>query len=152
MRRALRAILLAACLAGGCNAGTIEISSAPMAGLIGGVAWSFGTAETNALLSRSDQLWIDVYQEALAPCTGAGASVSSNRLILNAPTQAGDYLLGSGVRVTFYVPMTGNNYVATQGRMVIDQVTDTMLSGGANLRYDDSNDVDGQFQATICPP
>jgi hypothetical protein len=156
MSRAVRTILLAACLGSGCSIGPIEVSSAPMAGVIGGVAWSFGTAETNAFLSMaastSDQFFATAYQEALAPCTGAGDQVLSNRLLMKIPKETGDYLLGDGLNETFYVQSTANNYVATQGRIIITQVTDTMLSGRAHFLYDGNNEVDGQFQATICPP
>jgi hypothetical protein len=154
MRQALRAIVLAACLAAGCSIGPIDISSAPMAGLIGGTSWSLGTAETNAILSRSssDQFVAFAYAEAVAPCTNAGSHLLSNRLILNVPRSPGDYLLGSGLNETFFVQSTGFNYLATQGRIVVNQVTDTMLSGAAHFRFDGNNDVDGQFQIQICPP
>ena len=142
---------LAVGLAVGCG-GSIEISNAPMSGFIGGTAWSFGSAETNAFLSSSDQFFVDAYAEAVTPCTGAGSAVQGNRLIMNVPRQTGDYLLGSGLNETFYVQSTGFNYVATQGRIVVNQVTDTMLSGAGHFIFDADNDVNGQFQAQICPP
>jgi len=149
------AIGLAAGLAGGLVAGCtgpIEISDAPMSGRIGGVPWSLGSAETNDFLSSSDQFFIDAYAEVVAPCTGAGNQVRSNRLILNVPRETGNYLLGSGLNETFFVQDTGSNYIATQGRIVVSQVTDTLLSGGGHFFFNGDNVVDGQFQAQICPP
>ena len=145
------AILLVGGLAAGCG-GSIEISDAPMSGVIGGMAWNFGSAETNGFLSSSDQFFVQAYGEVVAPCTGAGNDVRTNRLILNVPRQAGNYLLGSGLNETFFVQMTGFNYIATDGRIVVSQVTDTMLSGGGHFIFDGNNEVDGQFQAQICPP
>ena len=142
---------LAAGLAAGC-AGPIEISDAPMSGRIGGVPWTLGSAETNGFLSASDQFFIDAYAEVVAPCTGAGSQVRSNRLILNVPRETGNYLLGGGLNETFFVQGTGANYIATQGRIIVNQVTDTMLSAGAHFMFDGDNVVDGQFQAQICPP
>ena len=46
----------------------------------------------------------------------------------------------------------GVNYVATYGRIVVNQVTATMVSAGAHFLFDGNNVVDGQFQAQICPP
>jgi hypothetical protein len=151
MRQPVRAIVLASCLAGGCSIGPIEISNAPLSGVIGGVAWSLGSAETNAFLSMSDHFNVVAYPQAIAPCTNAAGTVQGNWLILNVPKQTGDYLLGSGINGTFYVQSSNANFIATQGRVVINQVTDTMLSGGMNIQLDGNNDVDGQFSATICP-
>jgi hypothetical protein len=146
----VRAVLLAAGLASGCG-GTIEISDAPMSGVIGGVPWSFGSAETNTL-SSSDQFVVSAFAEVVAPCTGAGNDVRSNLLFLNVPSETGNYLLGGGLSVTFFVQSTGDNFVATNGRIVVSQVTDTMLSGGGHFFYNGDNEVNGQFQAQICPP
>jgi hypothetical protein len=143
---------LAGGLAAGCGGGAIEISDAPMSGRIGGVPWSLGSAETSGFLSSADQFFVEAYAEVVAPCTGAGSQVRSNRLLLKVPRETGNYLLGSGLNDTFFVQDTSANYVATQGRIVVNQVTDTMLSGGAHIMFDSNNEVDGQFQAQICPP
>ena len=34
----------------------------------------------------------------------------------------------------------------------IDSVTATTITGGLNITYNGDNTVNGQFQATICPP
>jgi len=147
----VRATLLALGFAAGCG-GSLQISDAPMSGKIGGVPWSFGSAESIAFLSSSDQFFVEAYAEVVAPCTGAGNGLSSNRMILNVPRSTGDYLLGSGLNETFFVQSTGFNYIATNGRIVVNQVTDTMLSGAGHFIFDADNDVNGQFQAQICPP
>ena len=96
--------------------------------------------------------FIDAYAEVVAPCTGAGSQVRSNRMLLKVPRETGNYLLGEGLNETFFVQDTGSNYVATQGRIVVKQVSDTMLSAGGHFIFDGDNVVDGQFQAQICPP
>jgi hypothetical protein len=148
----MRAFLFALLLAAGCGAGPLDISDAPLSGLVGGTAWTFGSAESSAFLSMSDQFFVTAYSEAVAPCTGAGDQVQSNWLILNVPKAPGDYALGSGLNETFYVQDTGLNYVATQGRIVVHQVTATIVSAGAHFLLDGNNVVNGQFQAQICPP
>jgi hypothetical protein len=148
----MRVTLLVVLLVAGCGTGQLDISNGPLSGLIGGKAWSFGSAETNAFLSSSDQLFVEAYSEVVAPCTGAGDQVRTNRLILNVPKATGDYALGSGLNETFYVQDTGFNYIATTGRIVVNQVSATMISAGAHFLFDGNNVVDGQFQAQICPP
>jgi hypothetical protein len=130
----------------------IDIASGPLAGKIGGVAWTIGTAESNAFLSDgSDRFFVDAYTETFTPCTGAGSSLNSNRLVLNIPKTAGDYQLGLGLTETFYVPSTNFNYATTRGRIVVDAVAATMVTGGAHFQADANNFVDGQFQIALCP-
>ncbi len=152
MSDTMRAVLLAAVLAVGCSTGPLQVSSTPLSGVVGGVAWTFASAETNDFLSSSDQFFVEVYAESVAPCTGAGNQVHGNRLIMNVPRSTGDYLLGSGLNETFFVESTGFNYIATEGRVVVNKVTDTTVSAGAHFLFDGNNSVDGQFQAQICPP
>ena len=148
----MRAFLFAVLLAAGCGTGPIDISDAPLSGFIGGTAWTFGSAESTAFLSSSDQFFVAAYSEVVAPCTGAGDQVRTNWLILNVPKAPGDYALGSGLNETFYLQETGVNYYATYGRVVVNQVTATTVSAGAHFLFDGNNEVDGQFQAQICPP
>lgn len=149
----MRAILLAVLLVvAGCGVGPLDVSKAPLSGFVGGTAWTFGSAETSAFLSSSDQFFVAAYSEIVAPCTGAGDQVRSNWLLLNVPKVPGDYLLGSGLSETFYVQDGGINYYATEGRIIVNQVTATMVSAGAHFIVDGNNTVDGQFQAQICPP
>ena len=154
----MRSILLTGLLVAGCGTGPLEISSSPLSGFVGGIAWSFGSAESSGALSLSDQFFVEAYAEVVAPCTGAGDQVRTNRLILNVPKATGDYLLGSGLSETFLVQDTGTagttatNYIATQGHIVVNQVTATVVSAGAHFLFDGNNDVNGQFQAQICPP
>ncbi len=146
----MRAILLAGLLVAGCSTGPVEISNSPLSGHIGGTSWSFGSAESSAFLSTSDQFFVSAYAEVVTPC--AGNQVHTNQLILNVPRAPGDYQLGSGLTETFYVQDTMVNYFATTGRIVVNQVSATMISAGAHFLFDGNNEVDGQFQAQICPP
>ena len=149
------AVVLAAALAtgaaGACGAGTIEISMAPMSGKIGGEPWTLGTAETVTFMSNtSSQFYIDAYADTFAPCTGSGSALTGNLLLLNVPKTAGDYALSLALSQTFFVRSTNHNNVATQGRMVVDEVTATTVGGGAHFQFDNDNEVDGQFVAQIC--
>lgn len=136
----------------GCGVGgAIEISTAPMAGKMGGADWTLATAETNAALSsKSTYFFVTGYAETLVPCTSAGSAISGNLLIMNIPKATGDYALNTTLSETFYVANGSYNYVATRGRIVVDEITATTIRGGAHFQFDGDNVVDGQFAAQIC--
>lgn len=141
---------LAGCGGGsGAGGGGGAISSAPLAGKIGGQAWTFGTGESDAFLSDATTLWVDAYAGTFTPCAG-NAPLDGDRLILNLPRKTGTSRLSLDLTETFYLG-NGDNLVATSGTIVIDAVTDTTISGGVKFAYDANNSVDGQFTATICP-
>lgn len=144
--------LLSLGLAAGCSSSTVEVSTEPMAGLVGNAPWVLASAETNAFLSeRSLTFFATAYGEALTPCTGAGSASNGNRLILNIPKTAGDYLLSDSLTQTFYMTAGNTNYIATDGRMIVDEVTATAISVHAHFRFDGANEVDGRFAVTVCP-
>jgi hypothetical protein len=146
------AVLLTSSLGAACSIGPIEISSQPLSGVIGGAPWTLAGAESNAFLSKnSPTFFVTAYGESLTACTGAGSATHGNLLILNLPKIAGDYRLTESLTQTFFV-VTGNiNYVAIDGRVIVDEVTSTNVRAQAHFRFDDANEVDGQFAVTICP-
>jgi hypothetical protein len=129
----------------------VTISSQPLTGKIGGQAWSLGTAESDSFLSTSDQYWVDMYAETIAPCGSGAWATSSNRLIANLPKTAGSYNMSLALNATFCISSSNDNLVATTGRIQIDSVTPSTITGGLNITYDADNSLDGQFEATICP-
>jgi len=132
---------------GGSGGGTI--SSAPLAGKIGGTAWTFGTGESNSFLSKDATYGVDAYAGTFTPCTQS-APLDGDSLILTLPKKIGTYSLGLELIQTFYLG-NGDNLGATSGTIVIDSVTATTISGGARFAYNADNSVDGQFTATLCP-
>ena len=124
-----------------------------MSGKVGGQPWTLVSGETHAFLSMGKaQFFTTMYMESVTPCTGAGFSVTTNQLIMNIPMTPGDYNLSLDLSQTFVVDPGGSdqNDIAISGRIVVDQVTATMVSGGANIQFDADNSVSGQFQATVC--
>lgn len=129
------------------------ISSATLSGKIGGESWSFVAGETDSFLSDSDQLWADLYAEAIpTACQQGGAGGQKNHLILSVPTKTGDFPLSLSQNATFVIEgASSDNLVATQGRLVVDTLTDTAVTGKAHIIYDADNEIDGTFQLTKCP-
>lgn len=125
-------------------------SSAPLAGKIGGKAWTFVTGESNATLSDDKGFWVEAYSSTFTPCMHM-APFDGDYLILTLPKTAGTYSLGLSLTQTFYVSDGDKNLVATSGTIVIDAVTATSISGALKFSFNADNSVDGTFTAAICP-
>jgi len=130
--------------------GDVSISNQPLSGKIGGNAWTFGTGETDSSLSTTDSLFVNLYPGSFTTCAFA-APLDTDLVTLMIPTKPGSYDLSLQQNATLYVASSSNNYVATSGRLQVNSVTATTVSAGLHATYDGSNEVDGQFQATICP-
>jgi hypothetical protein len=130
------------------------ISSQPLSGRVGGQPWSLGTAETNPALSMTgDTIWAEMYPEMFDPCMGGGFP-STHYLLMSIPKTIGDYPISTTLIQTFVVeqPATTDNFGATSGRMVVREITATVIRGEARIEFDADNTVEGRFEATVCPP
>jgi hypothetical protein len=70
------------------------------------------------------------------------------------PTAPGEYDLGFGdghPNITFVQPPSTNS-VALDGKIRIDSITATEITGGLVARIDGNNDVSGTFTLEVCPP
>ena len=152
-RTAARALTLVLVLLASRCGGTIDIATTPLAGTIGGAPWTLVSAESSAFLSKdSPTFFVTAYAEAVTPCTGAASSITGNELLLNIPKIAGDYRVNQSLSQTFYLRASNLNLAATtDGRIRVDQVTGTTVSGGAHVRFDANNEVDGVFTVPLCP-
>jgi hypothetical protein len=145
-------LLVVGCGGSGDGGGSATISSQPLSGKIGGQAWMFTTGETSDALSTSEQLWVDLYADSFDACVAFGAPPNADLVTMMMPRAPGSYDVNLTLNATIYSASTATNYVATSGRLVIDSVTATTIAGGLNITYNGDNAVNGQFQATICPP
>jgi len=131
-----------------CGGSSYEISDQVMTGQIGGQSWTFATGETDAFLSDGeDDFFALLYQESFAACQTSPAA--SRYLIVSVPKQPGEYDFGPQLNMTFVIG-DATNLVATDGTIVVDQVTATTVTGGLHGVFDGDNEVDGQFTLTIC--
>ena len=130
----------------------VTITDAPLGGTVGGQAWTVARAETDAFLSEGEpDYWTDLYGSPGTACESSGLD-EGHHVILQAPRQPGEYPLSLSYNATFViVGDITDNLVATTGRVVIDEVTSSVIRGGAYLHYDADNTVNGRFEITICP-
>ena len=143
--------LLASCGGGGSGGNDVTISNQVLSGKIGGQAWSLGTAQSNPYLSSASQYFVDMYPSTFTPCGSFAAPTDVNELIVEIPNTVGSYNLSLSMNATFYVASSSDNWVATQGRIVIESISATTITGGANITYNADNAVDGKFQVAVCP-
>ena len=87
------------------------------------------------------------YPSAYTPCVDRDPT--GPYLIASIPKQPGDYDMSLSRNMTFADGL--NNLIVVNGRIVIDTVTATTVTGGLRGTYNGGNEVDGQFQLTICP-
>jgi len=140
------------CLAlGGCSITTstsTDIDPTPLSGTISGQPWSFSTGNTDGFLSEGqDDFFATFYESSFTPCSGI--EPSGPHVIISIPKAPGDYTMDLSRNMTF---VDGdNNLVAIDGRIIVDTVSTTSVTGGVHGTYDDENDVNGQFAITVCP-
>ncbi len=142
--------LAALCLAlsiAGCGTTSFDVATTPLAGTVGGQAWSFVAGQTNAFLSEGDDdFFTTMYPAAYTAC--GFSEPGGAHLIVSVPKVVGDYDMGTQRNMTFVVG--SDNKVAFDGRIIVDEVTATKVVGGLHGSFDGDNEVDGRFEVTIC--
>jgi hypothetical protein len=135
----------------GGGGGGVEIVDTPLAGTVGGAPWTFVTGDTDAFLSEGEpDYFTSLYASTFTPC--GFSPTSENHLIVQLPMAPGEYAFSlSGNNMTFAIAPS-DNLVTFNGKIVIDEVTATTVTGGLYGRYNSANEVNGRFTATICPP
>lgn len=135
---------------GACTVSTssTQIDSGPLMGAVGGQSWSFVAGSTDAFISANQNDFFAVmYPSSYSACSGV--EPTDPHLIVAVPKVVGDYPMTLDRNMTF-VDDNNNNLVATDGRIVVDSVTATQVTGGMHATYDGNNEVNGQFTLTIC--
>lgn len=126
---------------------TMDISSSNLTGSVAGQPWSFKAGNTSAFLSEGeDDYFATLYPTAFTPC---GQEPSGPHIIVAIPKSPGDYDMGFDHNMTF-VGNDSTNKVAFDGRIVVDFATSTHVVGGLHGYYDGANEVNGQFDVTVC--
>jgi hypothetical protein len=134
----------------GTGGGSATIANARLTGKVGGMSWTLAAAQTNAILSDTTKLWVDLYSEVPPGC---GSSAPGSNVILSVPKKVGTHAFTLQLNGTFVLDNANqDNLVATQGTIRVDEITDTLLRGGVAMTYDGANSISGELEAKICPP
>jgi hypothetical protein len=133
----------------GCSSSESEtIVETPLSGKVGGQPWTLQVGATNAFLSDETSFEASFYAAQYTPCVDI--EPNAPHLLVSIPRQLGDHELSQGLNITF-VTASDDNLRSVKGKITVDSVTATTITGGLVSHFDDGNDVNGQFQATICP-
>lgn len=123
-------------------------SDEPLAGVVGGAAWTFAGGDSDSFLSDADSVFAVFSGAAFAACVD---NVDGPQLLTSLPRAPGVVELGfSSQQTVTFSPESGENLAATDGAIRIDEVSDTAISGAIVAEYDDDNAVDGVFTITVC--
>lgn len=134
----------------GCGGSSVDIETTPLAGTVFGAAWTFQAGHTSAFLSDDMELFSSLYPETFTAC--GFSEPDGPHLLMGIPTAAGEYELGFGAGLTVTFAQNADNKIATEGLIVVDEVTATRVTGGLYATFDGDNEVNGRFDVTICPP
>jgi hypothetical protein len=128
---------------------TASIAGGAVTGKVGGATWTVITAQVDPFLTDDSEFWVDLYAEQLPWCDGFG---SGNSLILLVPKQVGTHRLRlNGTFVIANQATGGDNLIAQEGAIRVDEITAMSVRGGVTMTYDADNSVSGEFDADICP-
>lgn len=144
MKKLLLCVVLSACAA---DSGSADLKDTPLAGTVGGNAWTFVAGDTDAFLSKDEpDFFASLYPATFTSC--GFSQPAGDHLILSIPKTPGEYPMSLSRNMTFVV---GNdNKIAIDGMIVVDEVTATSIKGGIVASFDSSNEVNGRFEIPIC--
>jgi hypothetical protein len=140
----LASLLFAAC--GTSDSGSTTIDDGPLAGMVAGQPWTFTAGGTDAFLSDGDDNYFAELYAGAFTCNSSTPTGAS--LIVAVPKVPGDYPMSLQRNMTF--SNGSDNKIAIDGRVVVESVTATTVTGGLVGTYDDQNQVSGHFTLTIC--
>ena len=124
-------------------------------GKIEGVAFNVEAARANASTFGNDSTFlIELYGDtATEPCLINGFGM--DMVFMHLPMEVGLYELsfsttGTSRTVTLYDTESSTNVISTDGAVEILEITDNVIKGRIDARYDGDNNVNGNFEARRC--
>jgi hypothetical protein len=152
-------LALVALVAWGCgdDEPSWTIEDQPLQGSINGQPWTYSSGQASPGF-EDDEFSIDIYTGAPDPCAGFGDpdDAEDRKILASIPDTPGEYDLGWGEdshTITFFYSTEEHpamNVIATEGKLVIDEITDQTISGGLAAQYDSDNKANGRFELTRC--
>ena len=106
----------------------------------------FVASHTDAAQSAGETDFRELYPSSFTPCSFT--EPSGPFIIVSIPKTPGDYNMDFSRNMTFVDG--SDNLIAVDGRIVVDLVTSTHVAGGLHGTYDFDNEVNGQFDITVC--
>lgn len=144
----LASLLFTFAACGTSDSGNTTIDDGPLEGMVAGTPWTFVGGGTDAFLSNGDDNYFSSFYAGAFTC-GSFSQPAGASLIVAVPKVPGDYPMSLSRNMTFV--NGSDNKIAVDGRVVVESVTATTVTGGLVGTFDDNNTVSGHFTLTICP-
>ena len=128
-----------------------DIEAAPLAGTIGGEAWSYKYAK--AFYNEIDDLYdAELYGSQQTESDPCSIFISGeSHVSMQVPNAMGNYQVPSDIQVIFDQPGTGNEFFrATGGFVEITAAAGGQVVGFVQATFDDDNTVEGTFSFSRC--
>lgn len=140
-------VLFAALLAMACGDDQAPLSDGPLTGTIDGKSWTFMSGSAKPSSFEEGEYWFDLYGEELDDPCGFGAGAEGDSVLFTRPAELVDAQLSLSNNVTV---LHGDfiNSIMTEGRFVIDVITDTTIGGGLIVEGD--HNLNGRWEVPIC--
>jgi hypothetical protein len=129
------------------NAATWAIADRPLSGKVLGEDWTFSSGEALADATADHEFYADAYTDPIRACEDLPDGLG---LMLDLPPEPGDYVMRSDDLMIFIDFSGTEQRQGARGRLVIDAVTPTQITGGATIKLDANNSISGRFVFTIC--
>lgn len=129
-----------------------DLPTTPAAGTVAGAPWTIASAITSPDAFGKDLLHLELSDVAVAhPCDRFASTGTKARRVLGAfAPQAGTYDFNmSTSRLLTFTYGDGQNDLG-EGRVIIDEITDTAVKGRISFHFDEAEFVDGAFTAKRC--
>lgn len=132
-----------------------DISEETLSGLINGESWTFASGIARDVFGDGE-LFVELYPvapEGDDPCSFSAYPISTATVLISVPPTTLDREITWRNSVTFYYTDGEEqiNEIVVSGRIIIDDVSDTHLSGKLYATSDES-ELDGTFSVTVCEP
>jgi hypothetical protein len=126
-----------------------EVLAGNLSGTIAGQSFDFAAGETTAFLSDDESFFTEFFGEDYETC--GYDQPDGPHLIVSVPTTPGEYEFTSMMNGTFVYDEGGSpmNEVTFSGVVVVDEVTDTTVSGALCMSVGE-HEVSGEFIVDIC--
>lgn len=125
------------------------IDPGPLSGKFNGKAWKAVSGTSERFTPDSNEILSTLSSEPMEACSPQGFA----RLVLEIPFKPGIYHLDLGHTVHFVTPASKDDLAATEGEIIVHEVTETTIKGGLYAIYNDNPnyEVSGQFTVDRCP-
>lgn len=125
------------------------IDDGPLTGTFNGTRWRFVSGTSERFTTDSNKILSTLSEAEQTACEAKGVE----RLVIAIPFKPGVYPLDLGMTVHFVTPQGNDDLAATEGKLIVHEVSDETIKAGLYAIYNGNPnyEVSGQFTVNRCP-